>query len=114
MSVEGFEEKTAQKILNGMDDYYAFYAAVKGYITIAEEEGPTGTSMEGQKVVFTGFRDKDLQAAVEAAGGEMQSGVSGKTTILVTKNPNSTSGKVQKARDKGVKIVGIDELRGML
>ena len=66
------------------------------------------------KVVFTGFRDVDLQQAIETAGGEMQSGVSAKTTILVTRDPNSTSGKVQKARDKGVMILGIDEIKEMV
>ena len=106
---------TADKVIHGIDEYIMWLEKLEGdFITIKYEEEAAGTSMEGQKVVFTGFRDRDLQAAVEAAGGEMQSGVSGKTTLLVTKNPNSTSGKVQKARDKGVKIVGIDELRGML
>jgi len=114
--VDGFDITTANKILAGMDEYLAWVEELElDFITITyEDEGPTGTSMIGQKIVFTGFRDKDLQAAVEAAGGEMQSGVSGKTTMLVTKDPNSTSGKVQKARDKGVQIVGIDELKGMV
>jgi NAD-dependent DNA ligase len=113
-SVDEFEEKTAKKIVSGVAQFMDWFEDMNGYITIGEEAQPTGTSMSGQKIVFTGFRDKDLQAAVEAAGGEMQSGVSGKTTMLVTKDPTSTSGKVQKARDKGVKIVGIDELKGML
>ena len=114
VNVEGFEAKTAQKIKEGMKDFYQFYIKVKPMITLAAVPTKTGGSMSGQKVVFTGFRDKDLQAAIEAAGGEIQSTVSGKTTILVAKNPNSGSGKLTKAREKGVKVIGIDELKGML
>lgn len=113
-AVDGFEEKTAQKIVDGSQDFLKFITDNHDYINIAKEDAPTGNSMAGQKVVFTGFRDAELQVAVELAGGEMQSSVSGKTTMLVTKDPNSTSGKVQKARDKGVRIVGIEELKSML
>lgn len=114
--VDGFEKKTAEKIANGMQNFWEFYNDVYDYVTILEEEETMSSSgtMNDQKVVFTGFRDKDLAEAVEKAGGTIQSGVSGKTTILVTKNPDSNSGKVKKARDKGVRIVGIDEFKGML
>lgn len=44
----------------------------------------------------------------------MQSAVSGKTTMVVAANPKSTSGKLKKARDLGVAVISIDELRGML
>ena len=114
-SVEGFEEKTAQKIVAGYEDYFDFIDAVReGFdLSIAEDEVADG-DMVGQKIVFTGFRDRNLQAQIEAAGGEVQSGVSSKTTLVVAANPNSNSGKVKKAREKGVKIVGIDEFKDML
>ena len=115
LKVEGFEEKTAAKVETVIGEFNEFLDNIACFYTFEEEvEVASGGSMEGQKVVFTGFRDADLQEAVERAGGEMQSGVSGKTTMLVTKDPNSTSGKVQKARDKGVTIVGIDEFRSMV
>jgi len=115
LKVEGFEEKTAVKVENVIGEFNEFLDNIACFYTFEEEvEVASGGSMEGQKVVFTGFRDADLQEAVERAGGEMQSGVSGKTTMLVTKDPNSTSGKVQKARDKGVQILGIDEFRSMV
>lgn len=44
----------------------------------------------------------------------MGSTVSGKTTYLVTAEPNSTSGKAQKARQLGVKVIGQAELEAML
>jgi len=70
----------------------------------------TGSAMAGHAVCMTGFRDADMADAIVAAGGKMASGVSRNTTILVTKDPTSTSGKAQKARGLGIEILGVDEM----
>jgi NAD-dependent DNA ligase len=115
--VEGFDDKTAEKIARGLGPYLDWIIPLEdnGYITIAyEDTNVVGDKMAGEKVVFTGFRDKELQDAVEAAGGTMQSSVSGKTTIVVTTNPNSNTGKIKKARGLGIKILGVDEFKEMM
>ena len=112
-NVEGFDEITAKKILNGLAPFRTFWEQVEDCVEFTQPK-LTGVSMDGQKVVFTGFRDKALAAEVEANGGSMQSGVSGKTTILVAANPTSNSGKMKKARDLGVMVVGIDDFKEML
>lgn len=111
---EGFKQKTAEKIVNGVERFIEWFDGVADLITIAQTTAPTGSALANEKVVFTGFRDKGLAAQVEQAGGQMQTGVSGKTTILVAKNPNSNSGKMKTARDKGVNVIGIDELKEMI
>ena len=68
----------------------------------------TGASLQGQVIVFTGFRDKVLEAAVEARGGQVASTITKKTTLIVAKDPSEASGKLQKAREMGIKIVGKD------
>ena len=83
-----------------------------GHITI--KEPVTGGALTGQVIVFTGFRDADLQSELEAAGAIVKSSISKKTTILVAKNPNSTSSKLKKARENGTSVVGIDKVREML
>ncbi len=113
-SVEGFEDKSAAKIMSGMFQFLTFADCIND-LTIAEMTVATaGGAMDGEKIAFTGFRDKDLQVQVEAEGGTMQSAVSGKTTILVAKNPNSTSGKMKKARDNGTRIMGVEEFKEMM
>jgi DNA ligase (NAD+) len=111
---DGFDYKTAQKVVQCISEFKDFYAVICDCVTIADDNMVEEGSMKDQKVVFTGFRDKELEAAVEAEGGEMQNAVSGRTTIVVTANPNSNSGKVKKARDLGVKIVSIDEFKEMV
>jgi NAD-dependent DNA ligase len=113
MNVEGFDTITAGLAVTVIDEFKDFFSDVKDYVTIAEEK-EVGDALAGEKICMSGFRDKDMAAAIEAQGGTVQSGVSGKTTLLVTKDPNSTTGKPKKARELGIKIIGIEEMWGML
>ena len=72
---------------------------------------PTGSARAGQAVCFTGVRDKALEAAIAAAGGRIASSVSRNVTVLVCKDPSSTSGKAQKARDLGIEVIGLEDMR---
>lgn len=112
--VEGFDTKTAHKVVHELQQFKDFWNKVKHNVTLVAKVNTSGGSMEDEKVVFTGFRSPELAAQVEAEGGEIQNSASGKTTIVVAKDPNSSSGKIKKARDAGAKIVGIDEFEEML
>lgn len=114
VAVDGFEEKTARKIQGGYSEFLKFLNAVKPYVTFAKYEAKKQGHLSGQVFVFTGFRSKELEDKITNAGGTMGSTVSGKTTYLVTAEPNSTSGKAQKARQLGVKVIGQAELEAML
>ena len=113
MGVDGFDEITATGALNVIDDFKEFFTEMKDYVTIATEK-EIGTSFAGQKICFSGIRDKELAAAIEAEGGTIQSSVSSKTTLLVTKDVNSTTGKPKKAREMGIEIIDIEEMRNRL
>jgi len=112
-SVDGFDTKTAEQTVIVISKFVDFFADVQDYITIAEDE-KTGTALAGEKICMTGFRDKEMAAKIEELGGDVQSSVSGKTTMLICKDPNSNSGKVKKARDNGTKIIGIDEFKELI
>ncbi len=114
VAVEGFEAKTAKKIVAGYAPFMSFFSEIEEYVTIEEYVAPKEGKLTGCVFVFTGFRSKELEAKVEAAGGKMGSAVSSKTTYLVADNPDSTSGKAQKARDVGIKVIGVPELQAML
>jgi len=109
-TIDGFDTITAIGAVQSLDDFKDFFFFTKDYITIAEDV-QVGLRFAGQKICFSGIRDKDLAAKIEAEGGTIQSGVSGKTTLLVTKDPNSTTGKPKKARELGIEIIDIDEMR---
>ena len=60
-------------------------------------------------VVFTGGRDKDLEARILTLGWEIQDTVNKKTTVLVTDNLDSQTSKIKKARDLGIRIMLLPE-----
>lgn len=67
-------------------------------------------SLNGKTVCMTGFRDKELTAAIEQAGGTVKDGVGRGLTYLVAKDKFSTSGKNKKALEIGSRILDIDEM----
>lgn len=70
---------------------------------------PVQGTLKGKSFCFTGVRDHELHAAIEAAGGTMKSSYSRSLSYLVAKDPSSNSGKAKKARKDGVKIIGREE-----
>jgi len=60
------------------------------------------------------FRDAELRAAVEAAGGAYKEGFSRKITVLVMAEPGSMSHKAGEARQAGITVMGREEMRKLL
>ena len=65
--------------------------------------------LAGQKVSFTGYRNTDHEAAVEARGAEVVA-YSAKTAILLYKQGGKVSGKIEAARSKGIRVCTFEEL----
>jgi hypothetical protein len=63
-------------------------------------------SLQGKKVVFSGFRDEDLKDKIKKNGGTVVSDVSSLTDILVIDGPKgSISDKHEKAKQLGKRIM---------
>lgn len=61
--------------------------------------------MKDMQVVFTGFRDKELEACVKKKGGNIATSISKKVTHLVCKEINEENSKQKKAKKMGIKIL---------
>ncbi len=76
-----------------------------------------GNSLEGKTFVISGtfqnFERDDLKVKIEANGGKVLSGVSGKLNFLVAGNDAGPS-KLQKAQKLGVQVISEDEFLSML
>ena len=109
-ALHGFDIKTATNIFNGIPQVEKFLYRFDDYIEFKEEEEKQ-TVLNNIVVVMTGFRDPELQKKIESLGGKVGSSVSGKTTHLLQKDPNSTSGKTEKAKEVGAKIMSPDQFK---
>jgi NAD-dependent DNA ligase len=66
-------------------------------------------------VVFTGARDKELEAALVAAGHIVGAAVSKKTThVAFPDGPAPTSSKITKAQELGAQLITVSALRATL
>lgn len=84
------------------------HCSITAPVSISNQSG----RFSGLSFCFTGTRD--LIKEVEAEGGLIKSGVSKGLHYLVQKDPTSTSNKTQKAEEYGVKVIGLDFLRGVI
>jgi NAD-dependent DNA ligase len=65
--------------------------------------------MNNIKVLFTGFRDSQLEKLIISNGGIISSNISKNIDILIAKNKNTGSVKLQKAKDLNIPILTPDE-----
>jgi DNA ligase (NAD+) len=118
-SISSFEDKTAKQFTDYIDKFDKYYASIKKYITLKKETKTKkmGTKFSDQIVVFTGFRNTNLEESIKSQGGTIGKSVNSKTTLLVCKDKTIKEGnnsKIVSAREKGIKIITEKELINML
>jgi NAD-dependent DNA ligase len=113
----GLSEKTVQEIVAAVPAYLAWRAAnglpkVPALPAAAAAAATTGSKMT---VVLTGFRSKELEAALVAAGHTVADAVSKKTThVAYPDGPEPTSTKLTKAKEVGATLLTASALRALL
>jgi NAD-dependent DNA ligase len=83
----------------------------KGIIMEADQFGTMDQDLLGQKIVFSGFRDKGLETQIKGRGGTVGTAISKSTTLLVLKNLADAKGKAEKAREYGIPMMSLAEFK---
>lgn len=110
-SIEGFGESNSISFIEGFENnlntikFFLENFLIKDY-----KDNLPKSSGKSLNIVFTGFRDKEVQAKLEDMGHKVASSVSKKTDMVVTKDASSKSTKIQKARDLGIPILTPEEM----
>ena len=111
--IDGIGIITGKQFLEGLPHFFAFMKDA-GIPCIAKQEEKDEVA-KGKPldiiVVFTGVRDKELEAEIEARGGKVATSVSKKTTVVVAKDPSETSSKIITAKEMGVPVVTLEVFR---
>ena len=115
LEVNGFSNKLAELFTNKFNEFKKFYLEISKIkdLTRFEEEINFNSDknndiliFDGKSIVFTGFRDKDLEKQIIKLGGKVVGSVSTKTFILVCKDDaDITSSKFKQASNIGVKVM---------
>lgn len=115
--IDGFDTITAQQFVDHLEEFNQFFDKIKSFVKFKQATKTKNQKMKDQVLVFTGFRDKDLEQKIVEAGGQIKTTVSSNTTILICKDEtvkNGDSGKIKDAKKKNIKIMTKDEVLKML
>lgn len=119
INIHGIEDKTADKIINGMEEFIKWYNLFiqykKDFNIISEEiKKPIiefkNNKYSGMSICFSGVRDDELEKKLIESGAVIVSGVSKKTNLLIVKDKTASSTKITKAHELGIEIINIDEV----
>jgi NAD-dependent DNA ligase len=108
--VQGFSDKSAKKVLDGVCIFKQFFEPIKEFVKLKEGNVVKGDKFQGKKFVFSGFRDNTLKTEIESFGGIVTDSVSSKTYAVIVKDKDEVSSKLTKARELNVKIITKMEL----
>jgi len=101
VKLDGFDTKTANKFVDNLESFKKFYKKLKKVHNlkgVTKKTKQVSTLFAGKKIVFTGFRDKELEKFIEENGGSVSSSVSANTSLVVYSGDTSSS-KYKKAVD---------------
>jgi len=123
--VEGYSDKTTSVLMKGLPKFRLFlekhpYLKIESTSTSKfksrrnSSSSSKNSSFHNKTFVFTGFRNKELESEIQSKGGKVVTAISKNVNYVVVKNPeekDGTSSKLNKARELGIKIITIQELK---
>jgi len=119
IAIKGIQKKTAEKIIQGLEEFSEFMDLVP-HIRIKDDDSEDSSEessgideFDGMRVVFTGVRDKELEALIKRSGGVVASSVlkSHDNQVVVAKDPTAQSNKLKMARQHGYTIYSLTEFK---
>jgi DNA ligase (NAD+) len=117
VAIHGFEEKSADLILDNLREALENFHQIWHYLELdlGEDETVQTGKLTGKVICPTGVRFKDdVLAKIQSHGGIVADSMTGQVNILVAKDPNNNSAKIEKARLKGIQVISLEQLLEML
>lgn len=103
----GFTESTSEKFLKGVFDNYDLITFLINHVKI--EKADRGKHDTNGVIVFTGFRNPIFKKHLEKLGYQVDDSITKKTTLVIAFDPDARSGKLDKAREKGIPVTSMAE-----
>lgn len=114
-SIEGNVSVTVLNFRAGYKPFIHFLDVIDIPVILpTEQSSPTSDKFCGMNICFSGIRDAEIEAKIKDGGGTLVSGVSKKTTLLIVKDIQGTSSKIEKAKQLGIPIQTIEQFRAQV
>ena len=110
---EGYSDKTSSVFIKGIVIFKEYLKDNKFLIYKLKKvsKKKKNSTFENKNVVFTGFRNKQLEEFIVNCGGKVQSQINSKTDILIVKEINDTSSKIKKAHELNINILLLENIK---
>ena len=109
LRIGGFNT-TAEKFVNHLDEFKEYYKRVKSAFGAPKPIVISKVEITGKIYCFSGFRDAKLKVRLMDEGNCVVDTLTKEVNILVVKDINETSSKIEKARKYGIEIVELKKL----
>ena len=109
IKIKGVERTTAEKFIENIDKYLDFIKINKIECNFKEKQKIIDNPELKINVVFTGFRDNELEEFIKLNGGSIKTSISSNIDYLIIKDSDTTSSKIKKAKELNVKIITKEE-----
>ena len=114
-AIKGMAAKTAEAFVEKIPAFLAFLheANLEGKLQQQAQQPSQSKDQShplyNKSIVFTGFRDKQLEETLKTLGAKIGSSVSKNTFVVITKDPLDETGKVLEAKKHNIPIMTPEE-----
>jgi DNA ligase (NAD+) len=119
MQIEGIAMISAKQFLDNLPKFYTFSHELgikckdKNEVNM-DIDAKFKKIFQNMTVVFSGFRDSNLEKIINDVDGKVVTAVSGSTNILIVKDITDITTKIKKAQDLGINIMTKDDVDKLL
>jgi len=106
MKIDGFSNVTAKQFVDNFDEFKKFMKKLN--IKTHNLKDYIKKSKIKKNIVFTGFRNNELEKILEKNGIAVNSSINSDTLLVIKKDSSSQSSKIKEAEKKKIKVVTLD------
>ena len=108
VSIKGMTEKSGKQFLNAIPKMKEFLEKINYEIK------PEISKKEDKKILFSGFRDKNLEKELEKKGYKIESSFRKDLNYLIILSDEKETEKMKKAKEYGIQIIKKEDLKFLL
>jgi len=111
-NIDGFGEIYANKFVENFKSFTKFFDKLNDIYNLdylKKIKNDKDDKLSGKIFVMTGFRNKELEEKIEKLGGKISNSVSKNTYIVICKDKNENSSKLEKAKKLKIKILELKD-----
>jgi len=114
IKIDGMGEISAKQFVDNLPNFYKFYDELGLKLEKTKEILINiNKNFEGKHFVFSGFRNKDYEEYIKKNKGIVDNSIIKQTNYLIVKDKTLITGKIEKAIEKGIKIISINDFEKM-